>query len=351
MFDIKVLKREDIENILNIEDVIGVLEEAYCSKSKKEAEVFPMIFHEFEPGIADMDIKAGYLKSHNIYGFKQVSFFKENTKKGLPILNASMMIFEGDTGRPLGLLDASYITSIRTGSAGAIGIKYLARKDSQNLLVVGSGNQTIFQLAASLSVLDNIENVYVYNPVFPDEAVKFVETIKNTLENDFLSKLEVNSPEYNEIKKRYDVNFEVVGNIEETTKEADIIITTTPSKKPMIKVEWITPGTHINCIGSDMEGKQEIDENIFGIARVFVDDINQSITAGETETAIKKGVITKEDIVGEIGDLLVGNIKGRISDDDITIFDTSGLAIQDLITANLALVLANDKGLGSKTEI
>lgn len=351
MFKIKVLKREDIEKILQIKDIISVLEEVYCSKAKKEAEAFPMIFHEFEPGVADMDIKAGYLKKQNIYGFKQVSFFSENSKKGLPILNGSMMIFEGNTGRPLGLLDASFITSIRTAAAGAIGIKHLAKVDSKNLLIVGTGNQAIFQLAASLSILDNIENVFVYNPLSPEAALDFVYKIKDILMNEFLTKINKNSLEYNEVKNRYDVNFKVVDDIEKITKEADIIITVTPSKHPMIQKEWISPGTHINCIGADMEGKQEIDENIFGIAKVFVDDINQSITSGETETAIKKGVISKLDIVGEIGDLLVGNIKGRITDYEITIFDTSGLAIQDLITANLALVLADEKGIGSKTEI
>lgn len=351
MYKIKVLKREDVENVLNVEDVIKAVEEAYRYKARNEAEVFPMIFHEFEPGVADMDIKAGYLKGANIYGFKQVSLFSENTKKGLPALNGSMMIFEGDTGIPLGLLDASFITSIRTGAAGAIGIKHLARKDSKNLVIAGSGNQALFQLAASLSVLENIEKVSVYNPLFPDEAAKFVDTIKDKLMNEFLVKFDKNSPCYNKIQKRYDVNFEVVDNIEETVKEADIIITATPSKKPMIKKEWITPGTHINCVGSDMKGKQEIDEKIFGIAKVFVDDINQSIAVGETETAIKEGVISKEDIVGEIGDLIIGNIKGRLSDDEITLFDTSGLAIQDLITAKCALSLAEEKGLGTEVEI
>lgn len=351
MFKIKVLKREDIENILNIKDAIEAVEKAYIAKVRNEAEVFPTIFHEFKPGKADMDIKAGYLMGSNVYGFKLVSWFDENPKKGLPALIGLMMVLEGDTGKPLGLLDASFITSIRTGAAGSIGIKYLARKDSKNILIVGSGNQAVFQLAASLSVLDNVQKVSVYNPLFPDEAIEFVKSIKDTFMNDFLVKFDKDSIYYDKIKKRYDVQFEVVKNIEETTKEADIIITATPSRIPMIKKEWINHGTHINCIGADMEGKQEIDENIFGIARVFVDDINQSVAVGETETAIKKGVIDKEDIVGEIGDVIEGNIRGRLSYEDITLFDTSGLAIQDLITAKYALKAAEEKGLGAEVEI
>ncbi len=351
MFKIKVLRREDIESILDIRSVIQGVEEAYVSKARNEADVFPMIFHEFDSGKADMDIKAGHLKGANLYGFKQVSWFGENPEKGLPALLGSMMLFEGDTGRPLGLLDASYITSIRTGAAGAIGIKYLARKNSKNLLMIGTGNQAIYQLAATLSVLSEIKTVSVYNPRSPEKAEKFVETVKDTLNNDFLAKFDENREAYQEIKKRYDVEFQAVDNIEKATNKADVIITATPSKKPMIQKEWIKKGVHINCIGSDMEGKQEIDEEIFGIARVFVDDINQSIRVGETETAIKKEVIRREDIIGEIGNLIEGKISGRLTDEDVTIFDTSGLAIQDLITAKYALDLAEKKGLGAEVEI
>ncbi len=351
MFKIKVLRREEIENILDVRNVIQGVEEAYISKARNEAEVFPMIFHEFESGNGDMDIKAGYLKGANLYGFKQVSWFGENPEKGLPALLGSMMIFEGNTGRPLGLLDASYITSIRTGAAGAIGIKYLARKNSKNLLMIGTGNQALFQLAASLSVLSEIKTVSVFNPRSPERAEKFVETIKDTLNRDFLKKFKENSEDYREIKRRYAVDFQTVNNIEKAAKEADIIITATPSKEPMIKKDWIKVGTHINCIGSDMEGKQEIDEEIFGLARVFVDDLNQSIRVGETETAIKREVIHKEDIIGEIGDLIEGKINGRLTDEDVTIFDTSGLAIQDLITAKYALDNAEKKGLGAEVEV
>ena len=351
MFTIKVLRREDIENILDVKSVIQAVEEAYVSKARNEADVFPMIFHEFDSGNADMDIKAGHLKGANLYGFKQVSWFGDNPEKGLPALLGSMMIFEGDTGRPLGLLDASYITSIRTGAAGAIGIKYLARKDSKNLLMIGTGNQAVFQLAAGLSILDQIQTVSVYNPRSPEKTEKFVQTIRKTLADDFLTKFDENSQGYQQIKKRYDVDFQGVKDIKEAARKADIIITATPSKEPMIQQQWIKAGTHINCIGSDMEGKQEIDEGIFGTARVFVDDLAQALRVGETETAIKKGVLQKEDIIGEIGNLIDGNIKGRLTAEDITIFDTSGLAIQDLITAKYALDMAKERGLGAEAEI
>lgn len=351
MFKVKVLKADDIKKILSIGDVIKAVEEAYVAKAQKKAHVFSTIFHEFKSGKADMDIKSGHLINSNIYGFKQVSWFKENLEKGLPPLIGLIMIFDSDTGRPIGLLDASYITSLRTGAAGGIGIKNLARKNSKTILIIGSGNQAKYQIATSLFLLNNIEKVYVYNPLFPNEATRLVETIKDFLINDFLPRPCNVEADYNYFEKVRNVKFEVIKNIEEATRNADIIITATPSKEPMIKKDWISLGTHINCIGSDMEGKQEIDENIFGIARVFVDDINQAITVGETETAIKNRIITKENLIGEIGEVLEGSKKGRLTDDDITLFDTSGLAIQDLITAKYALDIAEKKGFSIEVEV
>jgi ornithine cyclodeaminase/alanine dehydrogenase len=113
----------------------------------------------------------------------------------------------------------------------------------------------------------------------------------------------------------------------------------------------VKKGTHFTCIGSDMEGKQEIDENIFSMARVFVDDIAQAVDVGETEMPIKKGIITKESIIGEIGQVILDKVPGRVSKDDITIFDSTGIAHQDLLTANYLIKIAKEKGLGTIVEL
>ncbi len=116
----------------------------------------------------------------------------------------------------------------------------------------------------------------------------------------------------------------------------------------MIQKEWVKPGTHFSCVGADMSGKQEIDENLFAIGRVFTDDITQSTNVGEAETAVKKGIITAEDIVSEIGAVIKGDVEGRQSEDQITIYDSTGIALQDLITADYAIKKATEMGLGSK---
>ena len=146
-------------------------------------------------------------------------------------------------------------------------------------------------------------------------------------------------------------SFEAVEDITKATAESDIIITVTPSREPIIKKEWVKPGTHFSCIGSDMSGKEEIDPEIFAGAKVFVDDIKQCVEVGEIEIPIKKGILKEEDITGIIGDVITGKASGRDSDDQITVFDATGTALLDLLTGMLALKEADKAGLGQAIEL
>ncbi|MCT4607488.1 MAG: ornithine cyclodeaminase family protein [Marinisporobacter sp.] len=348
MFKVKVLNQEVIKETLGMKEVIEAVEKVYTLKAEEKADVWPMIFHEFEPGVADMDIKSGYLKDADIYGLKLVSWYGENNKKELPPLIGTTLVFDMKTGVPIGLLSAEHITGMRTGAAGAIGAKYLANEESESFLMVGTGHQAPFQIAAMLMVMNHIKKVRLYDPVDFEKAKKLEENIKDLLEEKFLSYYKENEETYISLKKKFDVSFEAVENLEDAVKKSEIITTATPSKKPMIMKEWVSKGTHISCVGADMSGKQEIDENIFSSAKVFVDDINQAKHVGETEIAIKKGVIQEGDILGEIGELILGNIKGRNAKEDITVYDTTGIALQDLMVSKLALDLAKEKGIGEE---
>ena len=348
MSKIIILNEKTIKKLLDIKSVIKVVEQAYILKNSNQADLFPIITHIFEPGKADMDIKSGHLKGDaNIFGLKLVSWFGENSKKGFPEVIGTIMVFDGKTGIPLGILSAEHMTGMRTGSAGAIGAKYLAGKDSENFLMIGAGHQAFFQIAATLTVLNQIKKVMVYDPVDYKLAVDFCHKIKAKLNEEILSKYKDDKI----LAKKYDIDFDATDDIEKSTGEADIITTATPSHKPLIKEEWIKKGTHLTCIGADMEGKQEIDENIFSKARIFVDDLEQAIHVGETEIPIKKGMIKKEDIAGEIGEIILGTKPGRLSDDEITIFDSTGIAHQDLLTAAHALKIAQKKSLGTTVEL
>lgn len=349
MFPFRVVNQSTTEEILDMASVIEVVENAYKLKSDQQATLFPMIFHEFAEGRADMDIKSGNLEGADIFGLKLVSWFGDNPEKNLPPLIGTVMVLDNRTGVPLGILSGEHITCMRTGAAGGIGAKYLARPESENLLIVGTGHQAPFQIMATLMTMENIQKVYVANPRTPQKAADFCIGIKDKLLSRFVDKYE--GEERERYARRCEVEFIPVTDTEQAVREADIIITATSARTALIQKEWVKPGTHISCIGADMEGKQEIDERLFAEAKVIVDDIGQAVRVGETKVAVQKGILSAHGITGEIGSLILGRIPGRTSADEITIFDSTGIAIQDLLTAAHILKVAEERGAGTVVDL
>ena len=329
MSELYLIGDKAVQEMLEMPSVIAGVEEIYRLKSTNEAGVFPVITHEWIQGLKDMDIKSGYIGGDiHIYGLKALTYIESNDKKGLPRLNGTMMIFDSDNGQLKGIIDSRSVTGLRTGAAGSIGSKYLAREDSTTLLLVGTGNQAFFNLAGNLLTMDSIKRVLAYDPIAPEMAESFVKTAKVRLSDGILKKNK-------ELVEK--ISLEKVDSLEVACGQADIITTITPSLSPLVMKEWVRPGTHINCIGADMAEKQEIDGGLLSKAKVVVDDILQSTTLGELEVSIKKGDYQKEKIHGEIGSVISGDIEGRISDEEITVFDTTGLALQDLIVASILI--------------
>lgn len=351
MSQVKVLNQSAVKSVMEMDRVIQAVEGAYTGKAMKKAEVWPMVFHEFEPETAELDIKSGNMVPEGIYGLKLVSWFEKNLERGLPPLYGTILVFDSETGVPLGLLDAGYLTGLRTGAAGAIGAKALARPQSENLLIVGAGGQCIFQVAAALTAMEYIKTVRIYDGLDPENARRVSAGMKRKLEEDFLSRYTPDSEAYHRFARKIDIRYEAVEDIEAATRASDIIITITPSREPILKDEWIRPGTHLSCMGSDTSGKQEVDERLMARARIFVDDEAQASAVGEIEVALKKGVIHPADILGEIGEVLAGQKPGRLSPEDITVFDSTGIALQDLAVAKLAIDLAEQKHLGVTVEL
>ena len=329
----RIMNRKDIMKVIEMAPAIQAVEGVYTMKSKGEAVAWPTVFHVFEEGERDMDIRSGYLPGEHIFGHKTIGFFAGNTEKDLPNLMATINVFDEFSGAPIGILEGAYITGIRTGAAGAIGAKYLARKDSETLFVLGAGNQAAYQIAATIVCFPDLKKVYVADLLFPENAEKFVEGIRMRLRDEL--GIDADS-----------VSFEATNEPEVTVPQSDIVITVTPSRAPVIQKEWIRPGMHFSTVGSDMEGKEELDPEIFRDAKVFVDDMEHCIEAGEVEIPVKKGIIS-EDRIHEIGDLILGNCEGRMSDEEITIFDPAGMALLDIAAAKVALDLAEEKKLGT----
>jgi len=351
MIPFRVIDQESVKKLLEMKSVIELVERAYTLKEKNEASLFPMVFHEFAPGKSDMDIKSGHLMGAHIFGLKLVSWFGDNPAKNLPALVGFVLVLDSDTGVPKGMMSGEPVTLMRTGAAGGIGAKYFARPESENLLLVGCGHLAAYEIMATLITMENIKKVTVYHANSYEKASTFCMTIKEKLREMFLSSYQDDLQLYQTLLDRTEIEYVATDDIRRATEEADIIITATPSRKPLILKEWVKPGTHFSCIGADMAGKQEIDENLFTTARVFVDDVTQAINVGETKIAIHKGLISKEDIIAEIGSVILGRTPGRLSDKDITIYDSTGIALQDLITADYILKKAEEKGIGTVVQL
>jgi len=265
----------------------------------------PKMYVTFPSG--DFRTMPAYIPSLGIGGVKIVNVHPENPAIGLPTVMALTIILDVGTGKPEAILNATGLTDLRTGAAGAVAAKYLAPGNSVSLGVVGSGRQARAQVEA-LSREVSIENIRVW------------------------SRKEKNARDFCEIFTRFDCEATSL----EKVCESRCIVTTTPSRAPLIKSEWIHEGTHINAIGADAPGKQELDPYILKRAAVFVDDPVQAVHSGEINVPIRNGLYSPDEIEGTLGEVVLGK-KGRKDSTQITVFDSTGLAIQDLALAKVAM--------------
>jgi len=321
--------RATLAGRLKMADVLPVVEGVYRSKASGSTVVWPTVTHHFEDRGAVMDIRSGYDRGSEVYGAKILGTFPQNEALGLPPFSGILVAMDGRTGLPKGIMDASYITSMRTGAAAAVSARALARHDSETLLVLGTGRQSLFMIGATLTALPNLKTVYCAEPMNLAAAVPYAEACPQRLREMF--GLDASG-----------VTFLPVDDLAADVGKADVIITITRATSPVIRREWVRPGTHFSCIGADMPGKEEIDPAILRDAVVYADDIDQCVNAGECELAVKGGFITREDIAGQIGEVLLGVKPGRTDPDQITVFDATGLALLDLAVARLVVDEAGD---------
>jgi alanine dehydrogenase len=210
---------------------------------------------------------------------------------------------------------------MRTGATGGVAVKYLARKDSSVIGMIGAGIQAKTQLLAISEVLAKIEEVKVFD-MQKDASLEYA----------------------NEMGSELNINIRQVESIAEAT-EANIVVTTTPSRRPVVRKEYIRPGTHINAIGADAKGKQELEAELLRKAKIIVDDIAQASHSGEINVPLSEGLIEVTDIYGTLGEIVANMKRGRENDEDITIFDSTGLAILDIICAKLTYEKAKERGI------
>ena len=336
MSKIRVLSAANVEKLFTVDMAVEAVEKAYAAKNDGTGGVWPMVFHEFETGVADLDIKSGDLG--DIFGLKLVSWYAPNAKRGLPELFGTILLCDRATGEPLAVMNAGPVTGLRTGAAAAVGAKYLARPDSKALTMVGCGAQSPYLIAAALYVMPQLDSVTLVNPHSPARAAERLDAVSSKV----ASLLErAGAACRAEIRASEDV--------ESAVRSSDIVFTATPSREPMIRAEWVRPGTHFSCIGADISGKQEIDSEILHRARVFGDDETQCFAVGECEIPHRDGLLDK--LCAEIGEVVLGRAQGRLSSEDVTVFDSTGIALQDLSSGAVILSHAEKAGAGSVVEL
>ena len=320
-----ILKQEELKNCVSISiEGIKFIEDAFKNLSEGNAIMPPIMRLDIEENNGEVDVKTAYIKGLDSFAIKMSPGFFDNPKIGLPSTGGLMVLLSSKTGAlEAVLLDKGYLTDIRTALAGAISVKYLAKKEISSVGIIGAGAQAKLQLEALMLVRKPSEL-----RIWSRDSNKVKSYIA-------------------EVNKKFDIKILMTKNPQEVTENSEVVITTTPSTTPLIKSEWLHPGLHITAMGSDAEHKNEIDPQIIKKADMYVcDSQSQTAILGELNHAIKTGLIDKNVKFTEIGDIVSGSKKGRKNDQEITICDLTGTGIQDTAIARLALKKAKNKNLG-----
>lgn len=319
-----ILGRNEMIGLLTPAEYNQCVEQAYRMHGEGRYYMDPkghIVLDRF-PG--EWEAMPSYIEEPHAAACKWVSIREKNRERfNLPTVFSILIYTEPESGFPLAIVDGSYHTVMRTGAAGAVSAKWMARKNSKTLAIVGAGHMAEGTLATC-------------NEVFAWEDVRVWSRSQSTLDK-FVAEQQ---PKYDGFTLRASTN------LEEVVRGADVVVTITPARSPIVKAEWIAPGTHIAAVGADKAGDQELEGVLLRNARIFVDDIRQCRTDGEINVPLSQGLITEDDIAGEIGEIITGKKPGRTSDDEITIFDSTGIALQDSATVPLEYKRAMEAGVG-----
>ena len=316
-----IVPESEIAGLVTAEDAFAAVEATFAAMARDEAYNFPVIREALGEG-RQYGFKSGLDRAGGVMGLKSGGYFPGNAERGIPNHQSTVLLFDPESGRPTALVGGNLLTALRTAAASAISIDRLARKDAKVLGMVGAGHQAQFQLRAAAKVR-SFEKVVAWN-----------------LHPEMLPKL-------GKVAAEIGLPFEAVP-LERMT-EADVIITITSSPKASLLDAHVGPGTHLACMGTDTKGKQEVEPALLARARIFTDEVAQSVTIGEAQHAIAAGLI-KEAAITPIGAVIAGLAEGRQSEDEVTLFDGTGVGLQDLAVASAAVRIARERGVAVEVE-
>ena len=310
--------------LLTPAEYVGCVEQAYRMHGEGRFRMEPKGHIVLDKYPGEWEAMPSYIEEPEAAACKWVSIRERNRAQyDLPTVFSILIYTHPETGFPLAICDGSYHTVMRTGAAAAVSAKWMARKNAKALAIVGAGHMAEGTLATC-------------NVVFPWEEVRVWSRTQATLDH-FIA---TQGPKYPQLKLRASTN------LADVVRGADVVVTVTPARGPIVMNDWIAPGTHIAALGADKGGDQELDPKILQRARIYVDDIRQCRTDGEINVPLRQGLIEEKDIAGEIGEVITGRKPGRAADGEITLFDSTGIALQDSATVPLEYERAVAAGVG-----
>ena len=322
-----ILQSQEIKKIINLNlDLIPIIENAFRSLSKGQTVMPPIMRIDIKKYHGESDVKAAYIEGLDSFAIKVASGFFNNPSLGLPSSNGLMILLDSQTGILKSvLLDKGYLTDVRTAIAGAIASKYLSNNDIEIAGIMGAGIQAKLQLKALMLVRSPKKvKVWARDPI---KVKKFVNDFKNIL------------------------NIESCASTEDLVTSSDLVITTTPASKYLIKNEWIKKGMHITAMGSDAEHKNELDPKILKDCDVYVPDSQaQTSILGELHHALTNNLFSSDIKFNDLGKIILNPNLGRKTKDDLTICDLTGTGVQDTAIARHTYDLAIENNLGLKLD-
>ena len=309
------LTRPELEKLLRIKDSFDAITDAYKAVSDGRCVLPPVGYLDFAAANGDCHIKYGHIQGDPSFVIKVATGFYDNPMKGLPSSNGIVLVLSAVTGQIEAILqDEGFLTDLRTGLGAAIATKALCRPDSKRVGIIGTGIQAGYQIRC----LDSLMS---------EHTLEFSVWGRS---NDNMQKLILKM-------QAHGIQIGMQPNLQDLCENSDIVMTTTPAKSPLVKSDWIRPGTHITASGADTPGKQELETDLVAHASLLVlDKIEQCLDHGEVATAHAQGALPPESYV-ELGHVLAGTAPGRQQNSDITIADLTGLGSQDIAIAQLAL--------------
>ena len=327
---VAILTEAEIRDCVSMDqDAVEAVAQGFTCLAEGQATLPPVMRIDVAENHGEVDVKTAYIHGLDHFAIKVASGFLDNPLLGLPYGSGMMIVMSARTGfLEAILLDNGYLTDLRTGIAGAIAARHLARQRIETAGVIGSGMQARYQVRG-LRLVRDFRRLMVYG-IIPDQVRRYAE----------------------EMRQELGVEVVIAGHPEEVVRQSDFVVTTTPSREPYLKAEWLHPGLHITCMGSDAEHKQELYADVLGRAdRLVCDRKSQCFRLGELHHALEAGVISEQSQIFELGELTSGRVPGRQRDDEITICDLTGVGVQDTAIALLAYERALGQGLGISIEV